>query len=51
MIPAGEHTIVFKFEPASYKYGQIIAGIASVLILLLIVYLLFRLWKKGKNNE
>ncbi len=50
MIPAGEHTIVFKFEPASYKYGQIIAGIASVLILLLIAFLLFKLWKKEKDE-
>lgn len=50
-IPAGKHTIVFKFEPKSYKYGKTIATISSLLILLLIAYWLFRLWKKRKETN
>ncbi len=48
MIPAGEHTIVFKFEPKSYKYGQIIALISSILVLLLIGLWLYNQWKKNE---
>ncbi len=35
-IPEGDSIIEFKFQPASFKYGKIISGTASVLILLLI---------------
>lgn len=39
-IPAGEHTIVFEFEPRSYYTGEIVSNIASItLILLLIIFL------------
>ncbi len=50
MIPAGEHTVVFKFEPKSYKYGQIIALISSIIILLLVGYWLFTIWKRKKDE-
>ncbi len=33
-VPAGKHTIEFKFEPAIYKTGNTIAGIGSALLLL-----------------
>jgi hypothetical protein len=36
-IPAGDHTIVFKFEPESYKYGNIIAGVSSAVVLIILI--------------
>ncbi len=50
MIPAGEHTIVFKFEPTSYKYGQMIALISSIIILLLVGYWLFNIWRRREEK-
>ncbi|HOK99701.1 MAG TPA: YfhO family protein [Bacteroidales bacterium] len=35
VIPAGEHTVEFKFEPATYYLGQKIAMIGSVIVVLL----------------
>ncbi|MGI8951796.1 MAG: YfhO family protein [Chitinophagaceae bacterium] len=37
MVPAGEHTIVFKFEPASHKIGWQLTSICSIILLLLII--------------
>lgn len=36
MVPAGEHTIMFKFEPKSHSMGWTITTICSVLMLLLL---------------
>ena len=36
MVPAGEHTIVFKFEPKSHSIGWTVTTICSVLMLLLL---------------
>ncbi len=33
MVPAGEHTIEWKFEPASFKTGSTVALISSILLL------------------
>jgi hypothetical protein len=35
IVPAGEHEIVWKFEPAVYYTGGTISGIASVIIILI----------------
>ncbi len=45
-IPAGEHNIEFRFEPASYTIGSrymplIIAGIISILVVLYAEYLFY----------
>jgi len=37
VIPAGNHNIEFKFEPDSFRYGQIISILGSLLIVALIV--------------
>ena len=50
-IPAGKHTVEFKFEPTSYKYGMIISAIGSLMILALIGYFAFWYFKKGGNEE
>lgn len=45
-VPAGEHTIEFRFEPKSYDTGNTIALLSSVLIMLLIVATVYVEWKK-----
>ena len=40
-VPAGQHTITFKFEPNTYYRGRKIAGISSLLGVLLVLGLLF----------
>lgn len=49
-IPAGDHTIKFEFAPASYTLGNtlnLIAGIISIIALLVCALLLFRQSKKA----
>ena len=49
-IPAGNHTIRFTFAPPSYNLGNIlnlIAGIVSILALLICAFLIFRQSKKS----
>src|SRR4030095_735545 len=41
-IPAGEHTIEFKFEPASYYAGEKVAMAGSGLVLLLLIGVVVR---------
>jgi len=46
-IPAGKHTLEFKFEPKSYAIGNSIATFGSLLLLLSIaVSTFFMFWKK-----
>lgn len=50
-IPAGDHNIEFRFEPASYYLGDttsLVVGIVSILILL---YGIFILWKKNRDGQ
>ena len=49
MIPAGKHTIDFKFEPKSYSVGQQISSVSSILILILIFGAIFWEYKKSKS--
>ncbi|MCL2074742.1 MAG: YfhO family protein [Marinilabiliaceae bacterium] len=50
-VPKGENTIEFKFEPKSFRYGKIIAGISSILILIFAGGLIFRFKVFDKNNK
>ena len=48
-IPAGDHNIRFEFKPRSYEIGSIlnlVAGIASIIGLLICIFLLFKQNKK-----
>lgn len=49
MVPAGENTIEFKFEPTSYSVGKMISALASVLILAMIAYWVYTEMKKRKQ--
>jgi len=38
IVPAGSHTVTFKFEPQSYKTGNKVSLASSVLLLLMLIY-------------
>ncbi|HEY4111858.1 YfhO family protein [Puia sp.] len=46
-IPAGDHTIEFRFEPHSYAVGSVLAVWSSVLIYLLVIAAAIGLWKQA----
>ena len=48
-IPAGTHEIFFKFEPDSYRNGNIISLISTILIYLIIGGSLYWQWKKSSH--
>lgn len=49
-IPAGEHEIVYKFEPKSHALGEKLTSISSIIILLLILAAAFFEWKRRKQT-
>jgi len=49
-IPAGKHTIEFKFEPSSYYKGEMITLILSILLVIGLLYVLFTLYQDYKNS-
>lgn len=51
LIPAGEHEIVFKFEPESYRNGETISLIASILLMLFVGGAFFLNWRSSGNTE
>lgn len=50
VVPAGEHTIEFKFEPAYYKVGGIISLVSSILILLALAGGAYYQYKQNNNS-
>ncbi len=46
-LPAGEHTIVFKFHPDSYFIGEKIALASSLILILLVIGTVFLEFKKS----
>jgi len=50
-VPAGDHTITFRFDPSSYRIGNNISLASSViLVLLLLSIALWPVFKSGKNE-
>lgn len=50
-IPAGNHKVVFKFEPEDYAKGQKISLAGSGLLLLLVALALFLSFRKNKEEK
>jgi hypothetical protein len=51
VVPAGKHTITFKFEPQSYNIGNRVSLAGSVILLVMLLYAGFSaLYAKRKNN-
>ncbi|MEH6408667.1 MAG: YfhO family protein, partial [Leeuwenhoekiella sp.] len=50
MIPAGEHTIEFKFEPQVVKTGGMVSLASNILLVLLILGGLFYKYKSGREE-
>ncbi len=48
-VPAGSHTIEWKFEPEVYITGEKVSLVSSALLLLLVAGIGFMEWKKGKG--
>lgn len=49
-IPAGEHEIVFKFEPKSHATGWTLTSFATIASLLLLALAVFFEWKQRKTS-
>ena len=50
-VPAGQHSIEFKFEPSSYSNAQMFIYIANVLLWLSIAASIFVFWRKQQVNK
>jgi hypothetical protein len=50
-VPAGEHTIEFRFEPSSFTIGDRISLIVGILSILILAYGIFVLWRDYRKEE
>ena len=50
IIPEGDHTIEFKFEPQTYATSNVMSSVFSIIVLLLLVLSLIR-YNKNKDGE
>ncbi len=50
-LPAGQHNIEFRFEPAAYSRGRTITTIFSIALLLLSAGAIFLEWRKRKQTN
>lgn len=50
-VPAGEHTLEMKFEPASYYTGQTVARIGSILLTILFLGALYLYFKNEEELD
>jgi hypothetical protein len=50
VVPAGKHTVEFRFDPPTLKTGRTISYVGSFLVLLLIIGTVFIEWKEKKKK-
>ncbi len=50
MVPVGKHTIEFRFEPNSVKMANTLAVIGGILIILLVLFVIWRYRNKWQKN-
>lgn len=50
-VPAGEHTVEFRFEPVSYIIGDRISMIIGIISILILLYGIFALWKNYQREN
>jgi LPXTG-motif cell wall-anchored protein len=50
VVPAGQHTIEFRFEPESYTQGNTVTMIASLIAFALLAAAIFMQVRKKKPN-
>lgn len=50
-MPAGDHTITFRFEPSTYETGNTVSAIGSVLLLLLLLGTVYQSWRAPAVSE
>ncbi|MBS1975584.1 MAG: YfhO family protein, partial [Bacteroidetes bacterium] len=48
-VPAGDHTIEFRFEPKIYRLGNLISVWSSILAYLLVIGAIATAWKTRKR--
>jgi hypothetical protein len=49
-VPAGQHTIEFRFEPTSFVLGDRISLIVGVISILILLYGIYYFWKANKDG-
>lgn len=50
-IPAGKHTIEFKFDPASVRVGEQISRWSGILSVLIVLFCFFMVWKTNRQKN
>ncbi len=48
LVPAGDHEIVFRFEPTSYRIGEMISLVFSLLIIAILIFGLYKWLTKAE---
>ncbi len=51
LVPAGEHTIEFKFEPATYAHASLVSTISGFALIVLLVFALYKNITLTNNGE
>ncbi|MBE0679546.1 MAG: hypothetical protein IH592_12360, partial [Bacteroidales bacterium] len=51
LLPAGNHTVTFRFEPLSYKIGNRVSLAGSVILLALLAIAALRGFKAQRRND
>ena len=49
-VPAGEHTIEFRFEPSSFVIGDRISLIVGIISILIVLYGVYYFWKANRDG-